>query len=380
MTSDHCHLCASDQLREVNGLQRVGFVTSDCRPWPNRSRLCVCRSCGAVQKQIDQSWRDDMASLYGSYRIYLQSGGIEQPVFDDGGAATTRSDYLLEHLLGGMELPDRGRLLDLGCGNGAFLQAFSRRVQGWTLIASELDDTNAETILQIENVEALYTCELSSIPGTFDLASMIHVLEHIVNPLQMLKILAEKIPEGGCVLITLPNFLQNPFDLIVADHSTHFTSVVLRNLLVAAGFAPLPGINDVLPKEFAVVGRRCQEALSTQKLDPASSEASVLDSIAWLQRVVDQSHGLAGVTRQLGLFGTSIAGTWLASELDGKVSFFVDEDPNRIGRTHLGLPIFAPHDAPRDSDVIFALPPAMTQSLAQRFADGGHGFRCHWLV
>jgi hypothetical protein len=45
------------------------------------------------------------------------------------------------------------------------------------------------------------------------------------------------------------------------------------------------------------------------------------------------SNGLAAVgERQLGIFGTAIAGVWLERALDNRANFFVDEDPLRQGK------------------------------------------------
>ena len=71
----------------------------------------------------------------------------------------------------------------------------------------------------------------------------------------------------------------------------------------------------------------------------------VLTCIEWLNMNITDSAKLSQLGT-FGMFGTSIAATWLFSELHGKVVFFVDEDPNRIGKAHLGCPIYHPKDIP----------------------------------
>ena len=63
-----------------------------------------------------------------------------------------------------MELPARGRLLDLGCGNGSFLSAWSRLVPGWSLAGSEVSDKYRREVESIPGVEQLYTVDLDAIP------------------------------------------------------------------------------------------------------------------------------------------------------------------------------------------------------------------------
>jgi hypothetical protein len=60
--------------------------------------------------------------------------------------------------------------------------------------------------------------------------------------------------------------------------------------------------------------------------------------------------------------------------MSDKVRFFVDEDPQRIGRTHLGLPILAPTDVPPDSDVFVGISPILSESLAARLSSGTRRF------
>ena len=69
---------------------------------------------------------------------------------------------------------------------------------------------------------------------------------------------------------------------------------------------------------------------------------------------------------QVGVFGTSIAATWLAQHLADRIAFFVDEDPTRIGRSHFGRPIIAPADIPAGSSVVLPLAPVVAKAVNER--------------
>jgi hypothetical protein len=65
------------------------------------------------------------------------------------------------------------------------------------------------------------------------------------------------------------------------------------------------------------------------------------------ERLIGGCQQLEAIARQVqslaerpafGLFGTAIAATWLDAQTGQAARFFVDEDTNRIGRTHLGRP------------------------------------------
>jgi hypothetical protein len=50
------------------------------------------------------------------------------------------------------------------------------------------------------------------------------------------------------------------------------------------------------------------------------------------------------------------------------VAFFVDEDPARQGRLHLGRPILAPAQVPPGSTVYLAFVPAISDTIGRRLA------------
>ena len=72
--------------------------------------------------------------------------------------------------------------------------------------------------------------------------------------------------------------------------------------------------------------------------------------------------------RPIGLFGTSIAGTWLFAELEGRAGFFVDEDPHRIGTRWHDRLVYHPREIPAGSSVVVPLPRPLAESIARRIA------------
>jgi hypothetical protein len=73
----------------------------------------------------------------------------------------------------------------------------------------------------------------------------------------------------------------------------------------------------------------------------------------------------------IGIFGTSIAATWLAAELEGAAAFFVDEDAARVGKRLMNRPIFAPGKLDAGSNVLVALPHTLAESVARRLERPG---------
>jgi 2-polyprenyl-3-methyl-5-hydroxy-6-metoxy-1,4-benzoquinol methylase len=372
--SSPCHVCGG-ALRLLPGFSTLMQVTSDCRPWRAGGTLATCQQCATIQKPVTSSWLEEANEIYREYAIYSQGAGAEQSTFDsDSGAGTARSNKIVEWLATATSLANHGRMLDIGCGNGAFLNAFSQSYPNWQLTGLELSERNRATIEAIPGVSQLYVGSIDDVDDRFDLIVLIHALEHIPDPARYLRSLATKLKPSGLLLIEVPDLDSSPFDVLIADHATHFTAAALHRVVGDAGFTPQAVQSGFVPKELSLLAR-C--ATSTEVPIPGieadGGERSATSYIGWLQAIVEDARP---VQKDCGIFGTSISATWLAASLDEQVSFFVDEDRNRIGRSHMGRQIFHPLDAPANATILLPLRTDIALSVAKRFDHTG----CRFVV
>ena len=370
--SDHasdqlkCHHCASSDLRVAEPYTRMWRVTSDCKPWPPGGMLARCHACGLVQTAATPQWSHEADRIYAGYTIYHQSGGIEQAVFDSSsGASQARSDILIKAVQTHVPFQQSGRWLDIGCGNGALLRACSRALPGWKFLGSEVNDKYRDAVESIPGVEALVTGALSSVPGTYDVISLVHVLEHIPAPAAFLKSLSDRLNPDGRILIEVPDCRQNPFMLMVADHCSHFSRTMLANVVATAGYSVLHAVDNWVPKELSAIATRATESAGLNDVMRESEEVWL--GWTFLERVAAEARQSSNASH-FGIFGTSIAATWLDAEIDHQTRFFVDEDPNRVGRTHLGKPILAPKQIPDGACVYIPLPKLLVEGVRRRVA------------
>jgi len=348
-----CHICRG-QLDEFEHFSALYQVTSDCRPWHKDGRLGICQRCGSIQKPITKKWLRDAEDIYYRYEMYSQAGGLEQSTFDSSsGSSETRSKRMVSWL-SKVGVPQSGKLLDIGCGNGAFLKAFSEVYPKYELAGLELDDRNKEVIESINGVKKLYHGNIDVLDESFDIIVMVHALEHISDPIKYLISVSNKLNQGGLLFIEVPHLEKSPFDILIADHCTHFNLESLETVVKRSKFKIVKAMSDYIPKEFSLLCKWPGEenrqnvvknALHSENHDLNICKTFVNANIQWLLEFANKGINHSDC---LGIFGTSISATWLATSLGNKATFFVDEDVNRIGKTHLGKPIYGPNDIQLD--------------------------------
>jgi 2-polyprenyl-3-methyl-5-hydroxy-6-metoxy-1,4-benzoquinol methylase len=365
MRLSSCLTCGEGRLVPVPRYDELPRVTSDCRPLPAGGRLAVCQGCGTIQKIADEQWVEEVERIYAGYDIYHQSAGVEQVVFLGGGVTRPRSALLVDFLARtGCDAIERGELIDIGCGNGAALANFSKTLSGWVLDGHELTDKGIETLRAIPGFRHLYAGDLSVIPARYHLASVIHVLEHFPMPIAKLVEIVSLLRPEGRVFVEVPNLATSPFDLVIADHLTHFTQETLRYAAARAGIEADILSNEVLPRELTLLGRRGHPH-SQPVPDPVKSRYLAHKTVSWLIALLDEARA-ASAASIFGLFGSSISSQWLSGPLEGRVQFFVDEDINRIGRKIDGIPVISLAEVPADATVYVPLPTAVAINLAPR--------------
>ena len=136
------------------------------------------------------------------------------------------------------------RLLDFGCGAGVFLQRMHNR--GWQVVGLDLSAKVVRYVQDELKLPALVGTLPSPVlpPGSFDLVTLWHSLEHVHRPLEVLCEIHNLLAPGGKVLVAVPNIDSAPFHwfgsawygLDLPRHLTHFTPPTLRKMLDRAGF------------------------------------------------------------------------------------------------------------------------------------------------
>jgi SAM-dependent methyltransferase len=135
-----------------------------------------------------------------------------------------------------------GRYLDVGCGSGAGLGV--ARALGWQVTGIEVDEFAARKARQF--TDELYVGDVLEAPfvaARFDLVTAFHVLEHVVDPVAVVRRMVDWLAPGGLLVVEVPNagglgaafFGRAWSGLELPRHLSHFTPETLERTVRAAG-------------------------------------------------------------------------------------------------------------------------------------------------
>ncbi|MEM2972504.1 MAG: class I SAM-dependent methyltransferase [Candidatus Bathyarchaeia archaeon] len=139
----------------------------------------------------------------------------------------------------------RGRVFDIGCGNGDFLFQAGRK--GWDVFGNEISPfAYEETCKKIDKHRIWFgdLCELPLRNGEYDAVTMHHVLEHVDYPRDLMKAVNKMLKDDGILIIETPH-IPNPvfqifgkyyFHLDLPRHKCLFRYSTLKRLLHEEGF------------------------------------------------------------------------------------------------------------------------------------------------
>lgn len=222
-----CALCGRDGDPLYDGLHDQQFGAPGV--WSLRS----CARCGFVWLHPRPA-AEDIGKLYREYHTHAVQPGptaagrrwrdrakrrVLATAFGYGERAHSPAGRLLDVLLSSIEplrelvgatimwLParERGRLLDVGCGSGAFLQTM--RELGWQVSGVEPDAAAARIAREHYGLDvACGTLEEAALPARrFHAITLSHVVEHLPDPIAALRECGRVLQPSGRLIITTPN-------------------------------------------------------------------------------------------------------------------------------------------------------------------------------
>ena len=193
---------------------------------------CVC----SHQFMNPQPSWDELSPYYGGdYTPYNP-----RPADDENKLAEARQSGLFRHI----PITDGKRILDVGCGGGSFLRLakmLGAKEQGVELSEHGVRACRNHGLNVFEGTLEQYA---STSPEKFDCITSSHVVEHLPDPVETLRMMKSLLAPGGIVWVGVPN-ASYPINKALsgkhplADLPLHLMQFTPKSLIIAAERANL---------------------------------------------------------------------------------------------------------------------------------------------
>jgi 2-polyprenyl-3-methyl-5-hydroxy-6-metoxy-1,4-benzoquinol methylase len=218
-------IAAMNAIRPVEGDQVRAGIYPLSLPSPlvtgAQSKLIDTRSVSHLTRlyaqQLGYDTADDFAGLEEIALYECEASGYQffYPFTLEGKEALYRAiedsewcyeEDKWEHNAVARQVPENAKVLDIGCGRGAFLSKVvalrSTRVRGIELNKSAAAEARKRNI---DVVEALIDEHAQSHPNAYDVVTAFQVLEHIADPMTFLRGCLATVKPGGLFIVAVPN-------------------------------------------------------------------------------------------------------------------------------------------------------------------------------
>lgn len=158
-----------------------------------------CSQCGVVF-QNPQIAPNEMINHYNQEKVYYlpsSQKGVRKILIDHG--LHKRAKII-------KKFKNSGRLLDIGCGSGAFINYMAKNTN-FEVMGTEINKANINSIKKHYSLDVRFG-EIADIDlpnDYFDVITLWDVLEHIHNPKQMILNLKPFLKSNGFLVLRLPN-------------------------------------------------------------------------------------------------------------------------------------------------------------------------------
>jgi glycosyltransferase involved in cell wall biosynthesis/2-polyprenyl-3-methyl-5-hydroxy-6-metoxy-1,4-benzoquinol methylase len=221
-----CHVCES---------ARVYYLFSAAA-----HRIVRCEDCGLVFFN-PQPGGDELARIYNANYFLGSDSEAGRLAASELKQATARL-YLSEiHRYQGSE---KGRLLEVGCGEGDFLVL--AEAAGWQVTGVEFSsDAGRKARQRLKNGEvSIGELQDTKFPAEqFDLCVLSDVIEHVRSPQDFLREIHRLLKPGGALFIATPSidswsarFLRQKWMEFKTEHLTYFDRQTIQTALFKSGF------------------------------------------------------------------------------------------------------------------------------------------------
>lgn len=341
-----CAVCGSEEWQCVySSRQNVSDVAGEVSV-----DLAMCLSCGFLfnNPQPDQELLDAHYAINSSGVVFKEVG----PDSRTGRLTRLRHEFVTGQLVGGSP----GRILDVGCGNGFFLQSLD--APGWHKTGIDLAPQRGRNVADQE-IELVTGNILDFAPDQlFDIITCFSAFEHFRLPDVMLRKLRSLLKPDGRVIIDVPD-TAHPVpgleEFFCFEHLSSFTRPTLTMFFNNNGFEVLDFAQPTPEFQSLLCSARPTEARLQQMVEDPSRVQQIIGDFRTanesLQETIREKlkSALAPIEKEGGriaVYGAGFHNYFLFNlyPFEDLVAMFIDGDQNKWGQELRGKPIVSPQE------------------------------------
>ncbi len=192
-----CPVCDSKHINDF-------FSAKDYTVSGEVFKIVICNECTHLFTQ-NVALQNDIGKYYKSENYISHSdtqAGIINKLYH---AIRKRTLTSKKKLINEETKKLKGKILDIGCGTGAFLHTMTEA--GWSCTGLEPDDAARKKALELYKIEVKLSHEIFDLPdNNYDAITMWHVLEHVHQLNEYIEQLKNMLNDNGKIFIAVPNY------------------------------------------------------------------------------------------------------------------------------------------------------------------------------
>lgn len=240
-----CCICGSENFQPLSEKDRYGLYMP----------VALCRQCGLIQTNprmtqasYNEFYNEEYRQLYGAglWEYSTPEGFFE-------GQYTNKAPRIFQYLKHAGVLskpPAQTLIVEVGCATGGILNFFKGlgyQVKGVDLTASFVAYGKDKYSLDL-TYGSLSDLKFDRSP---DIVFYRHVFEHLLDPVEELRILRDALSQDSVVYIEVPGvknlnvYFMELLRYLQNAHTYHFSMTTLRNLFESNGFQCVAGNEEI---------------------------------------------------------------------------------------------------------------------------------------
>jgi hypothetical protein len=338
-TQARCPLCDGTSARQIVFRENVPVVQNRLYECATAARsapvgtldVVCCAGCGFI---FNRAFRSEAVTYDPDY----ENDQTYSPYF------TTHLAAMAERVLAHLQRSAPGQVIEVGCGQGAFLNVLHRAVPERGLVGFD-PAWRGEVVPDSVRIERRHFDEgaVALLEGPVAAVISRHVIEHVASPVEFLKAIRFAVPENwaGKLFIETPcaewimeNRASHDF---IYEHCNYFTVPTLRAALARAGFGQ-SSIERVFQGQYlwaeatpSTVKSRCAQPNDAKVRERLIAAATDLPLAETGERLLVESLTKSG----LAVWGAGAKGITFASNADPAgmlIRCLIDSNPRKQNR------------------------------------------------